>query len=130
MNHKQPTERNKCVSDKRHVIIYLHAKVTYALKQRPFLPPACVVRREGNVFTGVSQSVHPGGVGEGVPESQVLSQVSGPRFFPRSLVPGPFWGGGTPVLIGGGGGTPVLAGKVHQSQLGRVPQERGNSQPG
>ena len=62
----------------------------------------------------------------GLPQCQVLSEVSGPRsfplsswgrypsprFFPRSLVPGPFSGstlllagGGTPVLPGG---TPVL----------------------
>ena len=31
------------------------------------LPPAYVVRREGNVFAGVSLSVHTGGVGGGTP---------------------------------------------------------------
>ena len=82
------------------------------------LPPAHVVRREGNVFTGISMSVH---TGEGTPVpdsfsgfwSQILSRrYPSPRFFPRSLVPGhfqgvyqswpgeypsPSWGGGTPV---------------------------------
>ena len=83
------------------------------------IPPALVVRREGNVFTGVRLSGHMGG-GGGYPS---------PRFFPRSLVPGHFWEG-TPVpgsfpgLLshvlsrgpqscwgGGGGGTPVLTGQ-------------------
>ena len=72
---------------------------------------------EGTVFTGVCLSTGGGGtpipgsfpglwsqvLSRGLPESQVLSQVSGPRsfpggylsprFFPRSLVPGPFQGG-------------------------------------
>ena len=75
---------------------------------------------EGIVFTGVSLST----LGEGVPQSQVLSQVTGPssfpvwysspRFFPRSLVPVPFcgypspgqgvpqsWWEGNPDLAGG-----------------------------
>ena len=62
-----------------------------------FLPPAYVVRREGNVFTGVSLSVHVGGG-----ESQALSLISSPssfsgghpspRFFPWSRVFGPFLG--------------------------------------
>ena len=58
------------------------------------------IRRKGNVFTGVCSFT------PGVPQSQVLSQVSGPRSFLE----------GTPVLAGGvikqclvgwGGGTPV-----------------------
>ena len=59
---------------------------------------------EGNVFTGVCPSTR------GVPQSKDLSKVSGtmsfsrgypsPRFFPRSLIPGPF-PGSTPVLAGG-----------------------------
>ena len=53
---------------------------------------------------------------------------TGPRFFPRSLVPDPFWGipqswpGGTPVLAGGGG-ISVLG----YPQPG---QDRGPLQPG
>ena len=62
-----------------------------------FLPPAYVVRREGNSFTPVCQSTHRGGTsvlaGEGVP---YLSQ--GVPHLSRK--------GGTPVMVGG---TPVMA---------------------
>ena len=34
----------------------------------PFLPPVYVVRQEGNVFTGISLSVHRG---EGVPQGRI-----------------------------------------------------------
>ena len=63
--------------------------------------------REGNAFTGVCPFTGGGG---GVPQSHVLSLVSGPRsflrghpsprFFLLSLVPGPFWGRGYPVPMG------------------------------
>ena len=89
----------------KRTIVYRLSSVCLQWKiksQASLLPPAYVVRREGNIFTGSSLSVH---MGE-VPQSQVLSQVSGSRsflwrylshrLFPRSLVPGPFWGGGYP----------------------------------
>ena len=50
---------------------------------------------EGTVFTGVCLST----LGGGVPQSLVLSQVTGPRFFPQGY-PSPGWGD-TPVLARG-----------------------------
>ena len=79
-------------------------------------------------FLGVPQSC----LGEGVPQYQVLSKISGPRsflgvpqsclgreypsirFFPRSLVPGPFWGGRVPQSWPGG--TPWQARRVRQDR--------------
>ena len=78
---------------------------TFSTDQIIFLPPAYVVRREGNVFTGVYLSVHK--VGGGVtPWSLVRGSFPGPRSFPRgasSPVTGPAQGRGTPFLAGGGG---------------------------
>ena len=64
-----------------------HSLVIYLLSSlRTFLISAHVrSTREGNVFT---LFVRPRGGGGGYPS---------PRFFPRSLIPGPFWGGVTPV---------------------------------
>ena len=53
---------------------------------------ACI-QWEGNVFTGISLSVHMGG-----------SRYPSPRLLPRSLVPGPFWG--VPHSWPGGGSFP------------------------
>ena len=81
----------------------------------PFLPPAYVVRREGNVLTSVCQSVHREGgylpsqvwTGGGVP-GQVqagggyLARSSRGGYLGRGGVPWPGGGGG--YLAGGGGG--------------------------
>ena len=67
-----------------------------------FYPPAYVVRWD-NDFTSVSLSHHTGGRG-----------YPSPRFFPRSLVPGPFLGGE----------------EVLQSQMGKVPQSWFGGTPG
>ena len=60
-----------------------------------YLPPAYIVRREDNVFTGVILSVH----GGGVPQSQVLSLVSGTESFS---------GGTHSQVLSGGYPVPVL----------------------
>ena len=67
------------------------------------VPPAYVVRWEGSVFPGVPFCLNT--VGEGG------TSVSGPRSVLQPLVPGPFWGRGTPAscprscffFLGGGG---------------------------
>ena len=60
---------------------------------------ACIQRMEKILFSQVSVCSHQGGV----PQSQVLSQVTGPRSFLGYPSPG----GGYPSL--GSGGTPVLS---------------------
>ena len=100
------------------------------------------VRREGNVFTGVSLSVH-----KGVPQSLVCSQVLSGGY-PKSqvlsqvLVPGPFWGewwvpqSQALSLVSGPRSFPILAVRVLQSQLRGTPgqgypnQEWGTPEPG
>ena len=72
--------------------------------------------REGNVFSLST-------TGEGVPQSQVPSKVTGPRPFPGGTpVPGSFQGFWSQVLSGGtpipAEGTPVLPGGVPQSWPG------------
>ena len=93
-------------------------KQKYSLFKNKIFTARVRSTREGNVFTGVSLSVH-----GGVPHSQVLSLVSGPRSFPRELpysqlgvgglgvYPSPSWQGHTPAQVGVGawsqpGGTP------------------------
>ena len=85
-------------------------RIKFNLDYVLFLPPAYVVRREGNVFTDVSLSVHTLG---GTP------------------VPGSFPGLWSQVLFGwvpqscpSWGGTPVLAGVVPLSWPGRIPQSQ------
>ena len=54
---------------------------------------ACIRRMEKVLFSQVSAFPDLGG-------------YPSPRFFPMSLVPGPFWGGGVPQTWPGAGGVP------------------------
>ena len=106
-------------------------QILFVLQQ--YLPPAYIVRREGNVFTGVILSVH----GGRAPQSQVLSLVYGTWSFSGGThsqvlsggVPqSQFWG--TPALAGGmppslGQGYPHWDWSTHQSGTGAPPLRLG-----